>query len=147
MKPFSLLFIIIFVSTAQESPAGGNYLKLDGIDDYASAPDSDSLDVGDTPDESLTIEAWVYVENWPDAEEAYAVIADYQIMGYGLDEGYDIDIKCVYACSDETKLYAFFFKYSTVELLKGGCKVMLTPPLIAVHKVESPVSGLNHSTS
>jgi len=37
----------------------GGVLILDGVDDYAEAEDHSELDVGDEPDESFTIEAWV----------------------------------------------------------------------------------------
>ena len=42
----------------------GNMLMLDGVDDYANAPDSTSLDLGDTAGEDFTIEAFF---NVPDA--------------------------------------------------------------------------------
>ena len=61
----SLLGFLTVKAFAQVSPAGGNWLELDGIDDYAEAPASDSLDVGDEDSENLTIEAWIYPRDFP----------------------------------------------------------------------------------
>lgn len=47
------------VSAQSSSPAGGNWLVLDHYRDYATAPDTPSLDVGD--DEDFTIETWIYL--------------------------------------------------------------------------------------
>jgi 6-phosphogluconolactonase (cycloisomerase 2 family) len=44
-------------------PPFGNTLRLDGVDDYASAPDSSNLRIGDEPGESLTIEAWLLADD------------------------------------------------------------------------------------
>ncbi len=46
---------------------GGNWNELDSVDDFASAPDSASLDVGDESSESLTVEAWIYPRSFPAA--------------------------------------------------------------------------------
>src|SRR5438309_9616258 len=46
--------------TASASAPFGRYLALDGVDDYATAPDSASLDLG-VAGASFTIEGSVYV--------------------------------------------------------------------------------------
>ena len=77
----SVLILCVFLPLyviAQPSPAGGNFNELDGIDDYAQGPDSDSLDVGDEESEDLTIEAWVYPNKFPSVPVVFineAVIA------------------------------------------------------------------------
>jgi 6-phosphogluconolactonase (cycloisomerase 2 family) len=44
-------------------PPFGNTLRLDGVDDYATAPDSSNLRIGDEPGESLAIEAWLLIDD------------------------------------------------------------------------------------
>jgi len=48
----------------------GNWCELDGVDDYAEAADSTSLDIGDESNEDLTIEAWVYPRKFPDVGDS-----------------------------------------------------------------------------
>lgn len=43
-------------------PPFGRGLQLDGVDDNAIAPDSGDLDIGDEPAESLTVEAWFFIQ-------------------------------------------------------------------------------------
>jgi len=64
---FELIPIII-------SPANGNWLELDGVDDFAFADDSSSLDVGDEG-EDLTIEAWVYPRRFPSADSSAIILS------------------------------------------------------------------------
>ena len=65
---FGLIPIIV-------SPPGGNWIELDGIDDFAFADDSTSLDVGDEPDEDLTIEAWVYPKTFPSVNNSAVIVS------------------------------------------------------------------------
>ena len=90
----TLCFFSFSYVMAQPSPAGGNWNELDGIDDYAEAPDSDSLDVGDNPEEDLTLEAWVYPRKFPTIPQVFineAVIAAkkgaYRINLLAVDDG------------------------------------------------------------
>jgi len=50
-------------------------LDLDGIDDYAIAPDSSNLDVGDEASESLTLEAWFRADDVNPSPSKLVVIA------------------------------------------------------------------------
>ena len=52
-----LLLFGIARATAQSGPA----LSLDGVDDYASVVDNNSLDLGSVDGQGFTIEAWFYV--------------------------------------------------------------------------------------
>ncbi len=65
---FTLLVSLwAFNASAQESPAGGRWLELGGSDIYYAA-DNPSLNIGDDPLESLTIEAWVFAHSFPDQQ-------------------------------------------------------------------------------
>lgn len=57
------------------SPPGGNWIEFDGVDDFAATPDSPSLDIGDEPDEDLTIEAWVYPGRFPSANNSAIIVS------------------------------------------------------------------------
>lgn len=79
-------------STPDRSVLFAASLLLDGVDDYAQAPDSNSLDIGTTASDDFTIEAFVYVadENndstdvlvWKDG--SYAVYIVFSSTGYDL---------------------------------------------------------------
>jgi hypothetical protein len=54
----------------------GNYLNLDGSDDYTTIPDNLSLDIGDDSTESITVEAWIYPKsfgNYIVSDEGYSL--------------------------------------------------------------------------
>jgi len=50
---------VLIVTPDTLLPPYGNFLVLDGIDDYAQAADHDELDLGDGTEEHLTVEAWI----------------------------------------------------------------------------------------
>jgi hypothetical protein len=52
----------------------GYSLRLDGVDDYASAPDNPSLDLGVADGEDFTVEAFVYVDNSTKVEDEIDII-------------------------------------------------------------------------
>jgi 6-phosphogluconolactonase (cycloisomerase 2 family) len=57
-------------------PPFSNVLHLDGADDYATAPDSSNLDIGDDASESLTVEAWFLADNVNPSPGRASTIAD-----------------------------------------------------------------------
>ncbi|MBI1928171.1 hypothetical protein HYR99_28485 [Candidatus Poribacteria bacterium] len=76
---FMLLLIVIrglapLKAGAQSSPAGGNWNESDGVDDYAQAPDSNSLDVGIFTSEDITVEAWIYLRSAPSSGKVAPII-------------------------------------------------------------------------
>jgi hypothetical protein len=60
-------------------PPFGNTLRLDGVDDYATAPDSSDLSI----DGNLTVEAWILVDNVNPSSSQVLPIA-WKWIGYQL---------------------------------------------------------------
>ena len=80
---FACLFLFALIPLSAQafpppSPAGGNYLVLDGIDDYAVL-DFETFGVLLPKDtDEFTVEAWVYLTTPPD-ENVYAMILSQQV--------------------------------------------------------------------
>lgn len=56
------------------SPAGGNYLKLDGIDDYAILDFNTFGMLFEEGTSELTVEAWVYPTSAPQEDERFIIL-------------------------------------------------------------------------
>lgn len=79
MCPFLLVFIPLSATALPPpSPAGGNYLELDGVDDYAVLDfDTFGLLLPEGTDE-FTFEAWIYPTT-PPADDIHAMILSQQV--------------------------------------------------------------------
>jgi len=61
----------------------GNALDFDGVDDYVSIPESNSL----KPGKAVTVSAWVYLKGSPTDYEVYVVKGDGGTWNYLLEAG------------------------------------------------------------
>ena len=86
----SIAFLAIFVPLAlarEPSPAGGGYLEFNGKDNYAI------LETGklvDTEFEAITVEAWIYLRNFPEIQERWIIAAkqgSFELSVKGSDDG------------------------------------------------------------
>lgn len=80
---FACLFLLTLIPLSAEafpppSPAGGNYLVLDGIDDYAVLDFKTFGILLPKGTDEFTVEAWVYLTTPPD-ENVYAMILSQQV--------------------------------------------------------------------
>ena len=81
---FTCLFLLTFIPLSAKalpppSPAGGNYLVLDGVDDYAVLDfETFGYLLPDGTDE-FTFEAWIYPTTPPDNKDAVLVILHQQV--------------------------------------------------------------------
>ncbi|MBD3182106.1 hypothetical protein GF312_07430 [Candidatus Poribacteria bacterium] len=92
----SICFIILLFCVGilqaqiiQHSPAGGNYLILDGENDYAILDFDEFGVLFEEGTKVLTVEAWVYPTLFPD-EDIYATIIGQQVMIYAVGHGHPI---------------------------------------------------------
>jgi hypothetical protein len=87
IKAFLLILFLLFGNTypGSASPSHAvpfnNYLSLDGVDDYANAPDHASLDLGTGAAEDFTIETFFYV---PDLTNTSIDFLMYKSHAYSL---------------------------------------------------------------
>ena len=92
------LFLITFISLSATafppaSPAGGNYLTLDGVDDYAVLDFKTSGALLPKGTEEFTIEAWVYPTT-PPAGNVYGMVLSQQVeMQVASDNGQRENLK------------------------------------------------------
>ena len=88
---FACLFLFVFMPMRAEaipppSPAGGNYLVLDGVDDHAILDfETFGLLMPKDTDE-FTFEAWIYPTTPPD-ENIHAVVLSQQVRMYAWNRG------------------------------------------------------------
>ena len=80
---FACLFLIALIPLSAKafpppSPAGGNYLVLDGVDDYAVLDFETFGVLLPKGTDEFTVEAWVYLTTPPD-ENVYAMILSQQV--------------------------------------------------------------------
>ena len=80
---FACIFLLILIPLSAEafpppSPAGGNYLVLDGIDDYAVLDFKTFGVLLPKGTDEFTVEAWVYLTT-PPGENVYAMILSQQV--------------------------------------------------------------------
>ena len=80
---FACLFLIALIPLSAKafpppSPAGGNYLVLDGVDDYAVLDFETFGVLLPRGTDEFTVEAWVYLTTPPD-ENVYAMILSQQV--------------------------------------------------------------------
>jgi hypothetical protein len=87
------------------APPFGGWLALDGIDDYASAPATPELQLGNAPGESLTVEAWIFYDRFANAG----------IIEHGDDgAGYNLAMRIEALATPPYYAYCFdFFWYPT----------------------------------
>lgn len=79
-------------NVAEATPPFQGWLVLDGDDDYAKAVDQPELDVGDEPDENLTLEAWINVQ-LGDHDFRYIVN---KALSYDLSQSFDpFNARCI----------------------------------------------------
>ncbi len=81
----ALLFLAAAPAALADAPFG-NALRLDGTNDYASAVDSSSLDLGDSSGEDFTLEAFVYV---PDETSEAVQLIFYKQNAYRLSVNFN----------------------------------------------------------
>jgi hypothetical protein len=117
IKAFVLILFVLFgnIHPGLASPSNAvpfnNYLSLDGVDDYASAPDHTSLDLGTGASEDFTIETFFYV---PDLNNTTIDFLIYKASAYQLyiifsDTTQDRFIfKICYSLSPFDCLYIFY---------------------------------------
>ena len=88
---FTCLFLFVLIPMCAEaipppSPAGGNYLALDGVDDHAILDfETFGLLIPKDTDE-FTFEAWVYPTTLPD-NDIIATVLSQQVRMYALNRG------------------------------------------------------------
>ena len=80
---FACLFLLALIPLSAKafpppSPAGGNYLVLDGVDDYAVLDFETFGVLLPRGTDEFTVEAWVYLTTLPD-ENVYAMILSQQV--------------------------------------------------------------------
>ena len=91
---FACLFLFVLIPLSAKafpppSPAGGNYLVLDGVDDYAVLDFETFGVLLPRGTDEFTVEAWVYLTTPPD-ENVHAMILSQQVEMYAVsdDEGW-----------------------------------------------------------
>ena len=95
---FACLFLLALIPLSAKafpppSPAGGNYLVLDGVDDYAVLDFETFGTLLPEGTDEFTVEAWIYPTTPPD-ENRYAMILSQQVkMEVVSDDGNWADIK------------------------------------------------------
>ena len=98
---FTYLFLLVFMPVRAEalpppSPAGGNYLALDGVDDHAIL-DFETFDFLIPKDiDEWTFEAWVYPTTLPD-EDILPIILSQQVLMHVWTRGQhgDFRLMCI----------------------------------------------------
>ena len=94
---FACLFLLILIPLSAEavpppSPAGGNYLVLDGVDDHAILDfETFGLLMPKDTDE-FTFEAWIYPTKLPD-ENVDAIILSQQVQMHVWDHDHDGNLR------------------------------------------------------
>ena len=88
---FACLFLIALIPSSAKafpppSPAGGNYLVLDGVDDYAVLDFKTFGILLPKGTDEFTVEAWVYLTTPPD-ENVYAMILSQQVEMRAANDG------------------------------------------------------------
>ena len=94
---FTCLFLLVFISMRAEavpppSPAGGNYLVLDGVDDHAILDfETFGLLMPKGTDE-FTFEAWIYPTTLPD-KDIIATVLSQQVRMYAWNRGPNVGLR------------------------------------------------------
>ena len=89
---FAYLFLLFLIPLSAEaipppSPAGGNYLALDGVDDHAVLDfETFGLLLPKGTDE-FTFEAWIYPTTLPNEDDIIATVLSQQVRMYAWDRG------------------------------------------------------------
>ena len=98
---FACLFLLVFIPMRAEampppSPAGGNYLALDGVDDHAILDfETFGLLMPEGTDE-FTFEAWVYLTTPPD-RDTHALVLSQQVRMYIWNHGPNVGLRLMSA--------------------------------------------------
>ncbi len=94
---FACLFLLVFMPMRAEalpppSPAGGNYLALDGVDDHAILDfETFGLLIPKGTD-AFTFEAWIYPTTLPD-KHILPIVLSQQVRMYAWDHGPNIGLR------------------------------------------------------
>ena len=98
---FACLFLLVLIPMRAEaipppSPAGGNYLALDGVDDHAILDfETFGLLMPEGTDE-FTFEAWVYLTTPPD-RDTHALVLSQQVRMYIWNHGPNVGLRLMSA--------------------------------------------------
>ena len=98
---FACLFLLVFIPMRAEampppSPAGGNYLALDGVDDHAILDfETFGIPLPEGTDE-YTFEAWVYLTTPPN-EDTHALVLSQQVRMYVWNHGPNVGLRLMSA--------------------------------------------------
>ncbi|MCG9130159.1 hypothetical protein J5I95_00610 [Candidatus Poribacteria bacterium] len=98
---FACFFLLVFISMRAEampppSPAGGNYLALDGVDDHAILDfETFGLLLPKGADE-YTFEAWVYLTTPPD-RDTHSLVLSQQVRMYVWNHGPNVGLRLMSA--------------------------------------------------
>ena len=98
---FACLFLLVLIPMRAEaipppSPAGGNYLALDGVDDHAILDfETFGLLIPEGTDE-FTFEAWVYLTTPPD-RDTHALVLSQQVRMYIWNHGPNVGLRLMSA--------------------------------------------------
>ena len=98
---FACLFLLVLIPMRAEaiplpSPAGGNYLALDGVDDHAILDfETFGIPLPKGADE-YTFEAWVYLTTPPN-EDTHALVLSQQVRMYVWNHGPNVGLRLMSA--------------------------------------------------
>lgn len=98
---FACLFLIVFMPMRAEalpppSPAGGNYLVLDGVDDHAIL-DFETFGLLIPKDtDAFTFEAWIYLTT-PSNADTHALVLSQQVRMYVWNHGPNVGLRLMSA--------------------------------------------------
>ena len=94
---FACLFLLVFIPIRAEavpppSPAGGNYLVLDGVDDHAILDFETFGLLMPKGTDAFTFEAWIYPTTLPD-KDIIATVLSQQVRMYAWNRGPNVGLR------------------------------------------------------
>ena len=156
---FTYLLLLVFMPMRAEampppSPAGGNYLALDGVDDHAIL-DFETFDLLlPKGTDEYTFEAWVYLTTPPD-RDTHPLVLSQQVRMYVWNHGPNVGLRLMGAAHlHPLRGVAFgmrepFFPvnqwYHVVFQAEAGQRILIVNDLVRISRGGTTLDDLSHA--